>query len=516
LPEESPSRLIPPKFIRRKDLTSPVRSVLVIEAYQAQQEGAWGVITELSQQYEVSRTFIYSLLSYFKRALSNLVFPEISPTAFSKEELEARILAQRFEGRSSIDAISTLMKRDNLPYSSVGSISQILSHIGRLLPSVLVNKAKPQMLVFAEDEIFARSSPILITVDPISSAILSIELAGKRTSEQWAKHLKGIVANGYSPRLVASDAGTAIKAAHRKVFADIPWQLDTFHGISHRLGHWDARLEKSAYATIEAAVKREKALASARSEKVIDKRLNRCVEADKKEQEAIDLYDNFNYLYRYLIHQLKTFDSAGKLRQRDQAEENMTIALELMTSLAHKAIYKEAALIKKTLPDLLTYFDDAVIAFEKCQQLTTNKDALQSLVLAWQWNKSVIKSKITSRKNHAIEQRDFYLQLANLFVGNDEQTLKLKEAIDAELDQIIQASSMVECINSILRPYLNNSKNQVTQGFLNTFMFYHNHRRYHAGKRQGKTPMELLTGKAQKEDWIVLLQKEVKERRLTA
>ena len=70
---------------------------------------------------------------------------------------------------------------------------------------------------------------------------------------------------------------------------------------------------------------------------------------------------------------------------------------------------------------------------------------------------------------------------------------------------------MVKCINSILRPYLNNSKNQVTQEFLNTFMFYHNHRRYHAGKRKGKTPMELLTGKKQKEDWIILLQKEVKE-----
>ena len=33
----------------------------------------------------------------------------------------------------------------------------------------------------------------------------------------------------------------------------------------------------------------------------------------------------------------------------------------------------------------------------------------------------------------------------------------------------------------------------------------HNHRRYKAGKRKGKTPMEILTGKDQQEDWIVLL-----------
>lgn len=52
----------------------------------------------------------------------------------------------------------------------------------------------------------------------------------------------------------------------------------------------------------------------------------------------------------------------------------------------------------------------------------------------------------------------------------------------------------------------------MTQEFLNTFMFYHNHRRYHAGKRKGKTPMEMLTGKEQKEDWVALLQKKVKEK----
>lgn len=36
-------------------------------------------------------------------------------------------------------------------------------------------------------------------------------------------------------------------------------------------------------------------------------------------------------------------------------------------------------------------------------------------------------------------------------------------------------------------------------------MFYHNHRRYSAGKRKGKTPMELLTKTTQSKDWIALL-----------
>ncbi len=70
---------------------------------------------------------------------------------------------------------------------------------------------------------------------------------------------------------------------------------------------------------------------------------------------------------------------------------------------------------------------------------------------------------------------------------------------------------MVACINSILQPYLNHSRAQATQEFINTIMFYHNHRRYHAEKRKGKTPVELLTGKTQKLDWIVLLHQKLKE-----
>ena len=145
-------------------------------------------------------------------------------------------------------------------------------------------------------------------------------------------------------------------------------------------------------------------------------------------------------------------------------------------------------------------------------RLTDDQDLLQSLFLAWQWNKSVIKSKEPSKKNRAIEERQFYLELAELFVGDKEKYRELKDGVFAELDEIVQASSMVECINSILRPYLNQSKNQVTQEFLNLFMFYHNHRRYHKGKRKGKTPMEILTGIEQKEDWIALLLKEVREK----
>lgn len=62
------------------------------------------------------------------------------------------------------------------------------------------------------------------------------------------------------------------------------------------------------------------------------------------------------------------------------------------------------------------------------------------------------------------------------------------------------------------RLYLNTSKNQITQETLNLIMHYHNHRRYKDGKREGKIPYEILTGKSQEKDWIELLFDLIKEK----
>lgn len=485
--------------------------MIASRAYLAQVQGLWGGITELARQYSVSRTYIYQLLDIFTANTEALLLPKAKPASPSREALEARMLAYRFEGRCSIDAISTLMKRDNLSLSSQGAISERLTQLGQALPNTLPNKSETiQPLVFANDEVYAKSHPILITVDPISSAILRIELSDNRTADQWCQHYEGILENGYSPKQLTSDAGVGICSANALTFADTPWQLDTFHAVAHRLGDWDRRLEKRVESAVNYVIEREEKLASARSDAVIENRLTDYFAANQRAKVARQLHAHFSYLYREIIQQLNTFDEVGNLREQAYAESTIKAALDLMNELDCKTLHKDVTSVRKALPHFLTYFDDAKIAVQHCESLTDNQEALTSLYLAWQWNKAVIKSKKTERKHNAIEQRDFYLEWAMLCVGDKEKGEKLKESVYDQLDHIIQASSMVECINSLLRPYLNSAKNQVTQAFLNLFMFYHNHRRYRAGKRKGKTPLEILTGKEQEEDWVTLLQNELK------
>ena len=70
--------------------------------------------------------------------------------------------------------------------------------------------------------------------------------------------------------------------------------------------------------------------------------------------------------------------------------------------------------------------------------------------------------------------------MLRMMLGDDFE--KVKTTVFVELDKIIQSSAIIENINSIVRAYMNTSRNRVNQEMLNLIMFYHNHRRYKAGK----------------------------------
>jgi hypothetical protein len=114
------------------------------------------------------------------------------------------------------------------------------------------------------------------------------------------------------------------------------------------------------------------------------------------------------------------------------------------------------------------------------------------------------------RKKKAQERQQFCLEIAEGL--HQEESMDYQNEIYSRLDKIVQSSALVECINSIIRPYFNTTKNHVTQGLLNLIMHYHNHQRYLDGVRKNKTPMELLTGKMQAKDWISLLFDKIREK----
>ncbi|MBF0257837.1 MAG: hypothetical protein HQK62_03190 [Desulfamplus sp.] len=114
-----------------------------------------------------------------------------------------------------------------------------------------------------------------------------------------------------------------------------------------------------------------------------------------------------------------------------------------------------------------------------------------------------IKSKKAVNRNCWRDNESFSLEIAQGYL--QERFEIIKEQVYKKLNHIVQSSAMVECINSIIRPYLNTSRNRISQEMLNLIMFYHNHRRYRSGERAHRTPWEILSGRKQEKDWLTLL-----------
>lgn len=507
------SYMIPPgnKFVRRHDLTPSIRLYIAFMALTARVTGTWGKITELSRQFMISRMFVYMLANTLNETSLTVFGDNVSNPAVTEELPDHCILSLRLEGKCSIEAISTIMKRFGIPNASVGSISQYLQRVGSLLPNTLTtNNDEVQLVVFLSDELFAKNIPILVTVDPISSAILRIELADSRKVEDWKNHWECLQKNGYIATYLVTDEGRGLCGAQKEALADIIRQPDTYHAIAHQLGKWVNILEAAAYSAIQKEFDCYDKLDSARSDEVINKRIDGYDEAVKIADEAIELYETFHFLYVSIINELKLFDGNGNLRDRKEAEENIEAGLSLIEELGHKKITKAVNKVRRTMPGLLNFFDLAISIIDKLSGLPIHQEALQALCLAWQWGKGSIKSKKTKGRKFCHMNEQFCLEIATGYLQEDYDIIK--EQVYQQLDQIVQSSALVECINSIIRPYLNRSKNHVTQETLNLIMFYHNHRRYMAGKRAGQTPMEILTGKKQKKDWIELLFDVVREK----
>jgi len=505
-----PLPLITSKFIRKKELTMEHRLHI---AFTALMDNSWGIITKLAKDYRICRPFVYTLHDKLYQAANVIFGDKTTETEHPDKELTIRkkaievALILRLIGKCSITATSEIMKRLGYSYNSVGSISQILNQIGSALPEDIVPEEGCVIYVYlASDEVYSHSRPILISADPLSSTIIKIELGESRKTCVWIEHFNKIQNNGIAIVKIISDEGIGLTGATEKL--NIPRQSDTFHAISHRLGKWVNSMYDAACAKINEEYHQIEMFYSAKTEKSMQKRLDLYISAQKEANEAIELYDYFRFLYNWIIENLRVFDNNGELNNRNEAEEIIRMVLDVMITFPVKKLQKTVNSIYKLLDGLLDYLDTA----RKVTYLLKNEHEIPEYLiklfsLLWQYERNQIKAKKNTRLKYYKTKKQKLISLLKEILN--EEFEEMKDLIYSKLDTIVQSSAIVENINSMIRDYLNTSRNHIQQNMLNLIMFYHNHRRYKAGKRKGKTPMELLTGRKQQEDWVELLCQEV-------
>jgi hypothetical protein len=74
------------------------------------------------------------------------------------------------------------------------------------------------------------------------------------------------------------------------------------------------------------------------------------------------------------------------------------------------------------------------------------------------------------------------------------------------LEQVVRASSAVECFNSLLRPYVS-VKKHLSQGFLALIALYHNARPL--PQRGNRSPLELAGVNLGDDEWVRLIEHEM-------
>ena len=491
------------KFIRRHDLDPHTRIEMVRLAWLNQ--GIYGKMTQIAQAYHISRTFLYQM-TWAAHLQLEMLFSDSKALVQDPQPLwEPLILLLRLEGKCSIPSISSILKYFQYQPNSVGYLSECFHTYGCALPSTL-RMAEHTVVFYLSDEIFARHQPILVTIEAQSTAILKMQLAADRSAETWKAHFDDLGDHRFHSIGMASDRGVGLVAGYHAACQDARWVCDRFHEFQDLFARRH-QLERKAYAAIAKEDEAVKTFHNAKSEAHLHKRLQHYEHAHHACEQAMARYDQLDLLLHLLRDALHLCSPFGRLRTVAGVRSELTLLLSLIEEI-------DDAVLPKLLQPIRSHLDEILAPFEQAEAIHADllelipQQIVDALVLAWHHEHLAYQSYGKQKRYHQHERQQ-WLAFSEGLLGH--QFEPLKAFVFEKLDAIVQASSLVEMVNSFIRPYLNSCKGQITQETLNLIMFYHNHRRYKGGKRQGKAPIELLTGATLEAEWVDLLIQHMQE-----
>lgn len=484
---------------RKRFLSPQARLELAGTAYR--QQGIYGAITDLAASFGVSRWLVYHLLRVLVPVLVEAAQPKPpgpKPLArelrVDKRALDRAIVTLRIVGNVPLEGIQRCLEEVLGTRRSLGYLSEVITHAQQEAAAFqdhLVYEGAGTGLL---DELFVHRGPILVAVEPHSTALLLLSKEEARDGDPWGVRLLETQEHGFRFTQVASDQAKGIAAGVQAAFGeDLSHQADVGHlfGEAARL---EAHLERAAYTAMEEEAKCWRVLDSAKSERVIAARIEAWETAHQKMEEALSLSEDFQYLAEELYGGTIPVGPDGTPRSLEALHGD----LDALLSLLEEVPCEKAQALRKRLAqqrkNLLTFWGDWERHLAQLQRLIPHPEGLQALL---------VEDFLGRRKPSPATQAALKKAQALGEFHFGEQTPLLREQVASILDGLVRSSALVETANSWLRPYLSTRKG-VSQGFLDLIRLYRNTRTYRRGKRKGHSPFELL-GVALPEDWLSLV-----------
>jgi hypothetical protein len=380
--------------------------------------------------------------------------------------------------------LQVLIGAKALSVASLGRRTHAFGERSGALLEVLDEQARQLVRDGAADEIYV-SAPVLMVVEQQSLCWVCGRMSGEVSGEAWAQEFARL------PNLeqLARDGGTglakgvALVNAQRQEQGREPMvdQGDHFHAL-WKGGVGLRKAEKRASQALAKAEASEKALAEcARQGQAQTGAAVRVHHAWKQAEKAMDAWQNLERLWQQTKDALLPITPDGELNTRAKAE---AVLAQTLPQLPDSDFGKCIRQVQR--PEMLNYLDRMQ---DRLAKLPFPKEVTAAAVQQETLRRRPELLKGENRKAAALRG---VMLLCAVVLGKAENVGQQAAAAVREiLRRAYRASSLVECINSVLRMHQAQHR-KMTQGLLNLKRLYWNCHTFRTGRRRGKTPYQLL------------------------
>ncbi len=492
--------------LARTDLTASQKVTLSVLSLVG--KGRYGAVTQLSEDFQLSRPTIYSTGAEAQRVLARHFekqetrFREVS-VSVDEAQLRRAVVGLRCHGPNSIRAIENLLP---ILYpgvrASYGKIQGICVEAESRAAEFNSRADLSGISAGALDEMFSQGDPVLAGVDLDTGYLFSLALRESRSAQDWKEVLQTGQEQGLCLDVVVKDAARGIAAAVDEVFPDAEQRDDCFHVI-YRMNEVRWQLERRAYA----AIAKEQELRCARKDARRTGRADRWTALSnlanyaKRCSAAIELSDSFEEAVREVLEAMEYVDlNTAKLRDADEMKERIVEAGRKMMALRSRRCRKVGRYVVNRAAGLVLHMRALVDRFTALSS-DHGDEEVRLACLIWRL--------FADLKHHRRpwEKRDDEKSLLEAIARLRELADDRAQAVLADTDALLQrrhrASSAIEGFNAALRPYLYVHKG-VTAGFLELFRAYYNLRTRRWGRHKGTSAHQLLRRQSLG-DWLTEL-----------
>lgn len=474
--------------IRRDDISAGERVQIALAILSPKR--CYGEVTDLANQYHLSRKSIYAIANKAYKALLKLLQPEAHGPQAKEDSIKVdRNRVVRAVGcltlagvsqRNVVDCVAEVLDTS----VSLGWVNGRIAELEKAAASWNQHQHPDMGESLSGDELYANGQPNLLVIGNESLYIYALSRQARCDSETWATILRDLPD---CPQF-ASDAGTGLVAGAKEAGLTVH-QLDWDHLLRPLWGQ-HARLERQAYAALEAIEQRTQLFEAASTEKRLQKHLDQWDKLNQEAEEKMERLDTFTQLARQVDNCFALIDE-----QTGQLPDNVVSIAQLqdvgrqLASWAGRIYQKLASNLMHWAEPLFTYQSVLRPALSRLF-IQYGQQAVEALCALWQIEAH--EKRHPQSLSQGLEWQYLWEKQLNTAIHwlGDKQIWEVWDAVQELLGQSWRGSMLVECVNSLLRPRLD-KRQHTDQGCLDLFHFSHNQYPFKRGKRKGYSPAQL-------------------------